>query len=362
MRERLTMKKFTLFNLRPYQFILTSMNGMVYGLFATLIVSVILQTIATFFPEGDVIRITLTQWVALVRTLQGAAIGVGIAYALKLQGLKLISSVILGGLAGTTHYVLLVSGQLVIASGLVSRADPVTIYLVVVLSLIVIDVLFKKSSTFDIFSIPLMAIVLGWALTVVLFPPINSFTTWLGVVIQEATELQPFLMGVVISVLMGIILTSPFSSAAIAAAINISGIAGGAALIGCTVNMIGFAVQGRKSNSIATTLSVGLGTSMLQFKNILKKPIIWLPTILVSAILGPIATMFIFTEVNGIGAGMGTSGLVGQFATLTTMGNTPEAWISIIVLQILLPIVFVYLVDLLFISYKLYTAKDFQIE
>ena len=351
MRERLTMKKFTLFNLRPYQFILTSMNGMVYGLFATLIVSVILQTIATFFPEGDVIRITLTQWVALVRTLQGAAIGVGIAYALKLQGLKLISSVILGGLAATSG-----------VGGLVTRADPVTIYLVVVLSLIVIDVLFKKSSTFDIFSIPLMAIVLGWALTVVLFPPINSFTTWLGVVIQEATELQPFLMGVVISVLMGIILTSPFSSAAIAAAINISGIAGGAALIGCTVNMIGFAVQGRKSNSIATTLSVGLGTSMLQFKNILKKPIIWLPTILVSAILGPIATMFIFTEVNGIGAGMGTSGLVGQFATLTTMGNTPEAWISIIVLQILLPIVFVYLVDLLFIRYKLYTAKDFQIE
>jgi uncharacterized membrane protein len=345
------MKKFTLFNLRPYQFILTSMNGMVYGLFATLIVSVILQTIATFFPEGDVIRITLTQWVALVRTLQGAAIGVGIAYALKLQGLKLISSVILGGLAATSG-----------VGGLVTRADPVTIYLVVVLSLIVIDVLFKKSSTFDIFSIPLMAIVLGWALTVVLFPPINSFTTWLGVVIQEATELQPFLMGVVISVLMGIILTSPFSSAAIAAAINISGIAGGAALIGCTVNMIGFAVQGRKSNSIATTLSVGLGTSMLQFKNILKKPIIWLPTILVSAILGPIATMFIFTEVNGIGAGMGTSGLVGQFATLTTMGNTPEAWISIIVLQILLPIVFVYLVDLLFIRYKLYTAKDFQIE
>ena len=345
------MKKFTLFNLRPYQFILTSMNGMVYGLFATLIVSVILQTIATFFPEGDVIRITLTQWVALVRTLQGAAIGVGIAYALKLQGLKLISSVILGGLAATSG-----------VGGLVTRADPVTIYLVVVLSLIVIDVLFKKSSTFDIFSIPLMAIVLGWALTVVLFPPINSFTTWLGVVIQEATELQPFLMGVVISVLMGIILTSPFSSAAIAAAINISGIAGGAALIGCTVNMIGFAVQGRKSNSIATTLSVGLGTSMLQFKNILKKPIIWLPTILVSAILGPMATMFIFTEVNGIGAGMGTSGLVGQFATLTTMGNTPEAWISIIVLQILLPIVLVYLVDLLFIRYKLYTAKDFQIE
>lgn len=351
MRERLTMKKFTLFNLRPYQFILTSMNGMVYGLFATLIVSVILQTIATFFPEGDVIRITLTQWVALVRTLQGAAIGVGIAYALKLQGLKLISSVILGGLAATSG-----------VGGLVTRADPVTIYLVVVLSLIVIDVLFKKSSTFDIFFIPLIAIILGWALTIVLFPPINDFTTWLGVVIQDATELQPFLMGVVISVLMGIILTSPFSSAAIAAAINISGIAGGAALIGCTVNMIGFAVQGRKSNSIATTLSVGLGTSMLQFKNILKKPIIWLPTILVSAILGPIATMFIFTEVNGIGAGMGTSGLVGQFATLTTMGNTPEAWISIIVLQILLPIVFVYLVDLLFIRYKLYTAKDFQIE
>ncbi len=345
------MKKFTLFNLTPYNFILTSMNGMVYGLFATLIVSVILQTGANFFPEGDVIRTTITQWVALVRTLQGAAIGVGIAYALKLQGLKLISSVILGGLAATTG-----------VGGLVTRADPVTIYLVVVFSLIVIEAIFRKSSTFDIFFIPLIAILLGWALTITLFPPINEFTTWLGVVIQEATTLQPLLMGIVISVLMGIILTSPFSSAAIAAAIQISGIAGGAALIGCTVNMVGFAVQGRKSNSVATTLSVGLGTSMLQFKNILKKPIIWLPTILVSALLGPVATMLILTEVNGIGAGMGTSGLVGQFATLTTMGNTFEAWLSILVLQIGLPMVLVYAVDLLFIKFKLYTAKDFQIE
>jgi uncharacterized membrane protein len=327
------------------------MNGMVYGLFATLIVSVILQTGANFFPEGDVIRTTITQWVALVRTLQGAAIGVGIAYALKLQGLKLISSVILGGLAATTG-----------VGGLVTRADPVTIYLVVVFSLIVIEAIFRKSSTFDIFFIPLIAILLGWAFTITLFPPINEFTTWLGVVIQEATSLQPLLMGIVISVLMGIILTSPFSSAAIAAAIQISGIAGGAALIGCTVNMVGFAVQGRKSNSIATTLSVGLGTSMLQFKNILKKPIIWLPTILVSALLGPVATMLILTEVNGIGAGMGTSGLVGQFATLTTMGNTFEAWLSILVLQIGLPMVLVYGVDLLFIKFKLYTAKDFQIE
>jgi uncharacterized membrane protein len=345
------MKKFTLFNLTPYNFILTSMNGMVYGLFATLIVSVILQTGANFFPEGDVIRTTITQWVALVRTLQGAAIGVGIAYALKLQGLKLISSVILGGLAATTG-----------VGGLVTRADPVTIYLVVVFSLIVIEAIFRKSSTFDIFFIPLIAILLGWAFTITLFPPINEFTTWLGVVIQEATSLQPLLMGIVISVLMGVILTSPFSSAAIAAAIQISGIAGGAALIGCTVNMVGFAVQGRKSNSIATTLSVGLGTSMLQFKNILKKPIIWLPTILVSALLGPVATMLILTEVNGIGAGMGTSGLVGQFATLTTMGNTFEAWLSILVLQIGLPMVLVYGVDLLFIKFKLYTAKDFQIE
>ena len=345
------MKKFTLFNLTPYNFILTSMNGMVYGLFATLIVSVILQTGANFFPEGDVIRATITQWVALVRTLQGAAIGVGIAYALKLQGLKLISSVILGGLAATTG-----------VGGLVTRADPVTIYLVVVFSLIVIEAIFRKSSTFDIFFIPLIAILLGWAFTITLFPPINEFTTWLGVVIQEATSLQPLLMGIVISVLMGVILTSPFSSAAIAAAIQISGIAGGAALIGCTVNMVGFAVQGRKSNSIATTLSVGLGTSMLQFKNILKKPIIWLPTILVSALLGPVATMLILTEVNGIGAGMGTSGLVGQFATLTTMGNTFEAWLSILVLQIGLPMVLVYGVDLLFIKLKLYTAKDFQIE
>ena len=180
-------------------------------------------------------------------------------------------------------------------------------------------------------------------------------------------------MGAIVAVLMGMALTAPISSAAIAAMVfNIGDIplndaitmseysglvlASGAAVVGCSCQMIGFAVQSRKDNSIGMVISIGIGTSMLQFKNILKKPIIWLPTIIASAILGPISTMWLKLICIGSSAGMGTAGLVGQIGTFSSMGNTWQTWVGIFGLQIILPGILVYAIDLLF--RKLNLIKD----
>jgi uncharacterized membrane protein len=169
-------------------------------------------------------------------------------------------------------------------------------------------------------------------------------------------------MGMIISVLMGVILTSPFSSAGIAISFGISGLAGGAAVVGCAVNMLGFAVMGRKSNDVGTTISVGLGTSMLQFKNAMKKPVLWLPVIIVSAILGPLSTLVFQTLTDATGAGMGTSGFVGQFATLSAMeDNIMGALSSIFILQLILPILLVFIIDTWFKRKGLYASEDLKI-
>jgi uncharacterized membrane protein len=138
-------------------------------------------------------------------------------------------------------------------------------------------------------------------------------------------------------------------------------IAGGAAVVGCSVQMVGFAVQSIKDNKIGTVISVGIGTSMLQFKNILKKPIIWLPTIITSAILGPISTCVLKLKCVGSSAGMGTAGLVGLIGTYSTMGNTINTWLGIFVLQIIAPIVLVYLLDMLFRKLNLIKDGDLTI-
>ena len=174
-------------------------------------------------------------------------------------------------------------------------------------------------------------------------------------------------MGIIVSVLMGMALTAPISSAAIGAMIFVIPgdisvsqaladpqymglcIASGAAIVGCCTQMVGFAVQSRKDNPIGMIISIGIGTSMLQFKNILKKPIIWLPTIIASAILGPISTCVLKLVCMGSSAGMGTAGLVGVIGTISSMGiNSWTCWLGIALLEIIGPIVLVFLIDLLF--------------
>ena len=369
------MKKIKLFDLTPFQFFLTSMNGMVYGLFATLIISVILNQLGlllTFnyfdFPNffirlyNNVFSQTVTlidgsfeigtnirEISNIVRGFLGVGIGVGIAWALKLTGLKLIAAMVIGGLSTAT--------------GLAGRPDPLVAYVTTISSLLLLELIFKKKTPFDIILIPLIAILFGSIFTIIYFQPISSIATAIGEFVNSATTLQPFLMGIAVSVLMGIILTSPFSSAGIAISFGISGLAGGAAVVGCAVHMLGFAVMGRKDNSLGTTFSVAFGTSMLQFKNAMKKPILWLPVIIVSAILGPVSTLVFQTLTLKEGAGMGTSGLVGQFATLSAMeGNLIGALLSIFLLQIALPIILVWVIDFFARKWQWYRQGDLTIE
>ena len=166
--------------------------------------------------------------------------------------------------------------------------------------------------------------------------------TALGEIINWGTEQQPFIMGIVVSVLMGIILTLPISSAALGVILNLSGLAAGAATVGCCCNMIGFAVASYRENGMGGLLAQGIGTSMLQMPNIVRKPIIWLPAIISSAILGPVSTMLLHMANNATGSGMGTAGLVGQIMTWQTMTATEPPMavlVKILVIQIILPAV-----------------------
>ena len=166
--------------------------------------------------------------------------------------------------------------------------------------------------------------------------------TGLGAIINWGTEQQPFLMGIIVSVLMGMILTLPISSAALGIILNLSGLAAGAATVGCCCNMVGFAVASYRENKVGGLLAQGIGTSMLQVPNIVRKPVIWLPAILSSAILGPVGTVVLHMTSNATGSGMGTAGLVGQIMTWQTMIQTEPAsivLIKILLIQILLPAV-----------------------
>ena len=180
----------------------------------------------------------------------------------------------------------------------------------------------------------------GSAVGLILGPPISAFMVWLGSLINWGTVQQPFLMGIIVSVLMGIILTLPISSAALGIILDLNGIAAGAAVVGCCCNMVGFAVASYRDNKIGGLLAQGLGTSMLQIGNIVRKPIIWLPAIISSAILGPVSTMVFGMTSNATGSGMGSAGLVGQIMTFQTMTQTLSAGtvlFQIILMHFILP-------------------------
>ena len=192
----------------------------------------------------------------------------------------------------------------------------------------------------DILVTPLTVILSGSAVGLLLGPPISSFMAALGALINWGTVQQPFLMGIVVSVLMGMILTLPISSAALGVILNLSGIAAGAATIGCCCNMVGFAVASYRENKVGGLLAQGIGTSMLQVPNIVRKPVIWIPAIVSSAVLGPLGTMVMNMQSNATGSGMGTAGLVGQIMTWQVMApiEGPAATLlKILLMQIVLP-------------------------
>lgn len=334
-------------------FLVVSFNGMAFGLFATLIIGVIIQQIGLLIgeiPGASTLSEYIIQLATILKSFMGVGIGIGIAYMLKLEGLKLVAGALAGGIGTLFRYG---TGN--------PLNDPMVAYFCVIGVYLVFKYLLKKKTPIDIILVPLIGGIIGFIIAFLLGAPVKSFMDMLGAFIQTATDYQPFLMGIIIAVLMGMFLTMPISSAAIAISISLGSIAGGAAVVGCSVQMLGFAVMSRKDNNIGTVISVGIGTSMLQFKNILRKPIIWLPTIIVSAILGPLATLVFKTQTNPIGSGMGTSGLVGQIATFDAMGYTSSAFLSIGILQIALPIILVWILDVLFRKKGLIQPGDLKI-
>lgn len=202
----------------------------------------------------------------------------------------------------------------------------------------------SKETKIDILVTPAVTIFVGVALSTLIAPAIGAAANWLGTIIMHATELQPFFMGIAVSVLVGIALTLPISSAAICAALGLTGLAGGAAVAGCCAQMIGFAVISFKENRWGGLVSQGIGTSMLQMGNIVRNPRVWIAPILASAITGPLATCVFHLEMNGepVSSGMGTCGLVGQIGVYTGWvadGKTITAfdWIGLILICFILP-------------------------
>jgi uncharacterized membrane protein len=331
-------------------FIMTTMNGMVYGLFATLIISVIINQIGNLL-NIELITNTLT---VTLRGLMGVGIGMGIALSLKMDGLKFVAAAVMGGIA--------TSFKVVFGTGIVPglNNDPVITYLVVVLGITVMKYVLVKKTPVDILLVPLFSAFTALLITLALSAPVVWVVTLISTSIDQATAVQPIIMSIIIAGAMGMLLTSPLSSAAIAISIQLSGVAAGAAVIGCTTQMIGFAVQSRKDNSIGMVLSIAFGTSMLQFKNILRKPIIWVPTTIASMILAPMGYLLFETITTPFGAGMGSSGLVGQLQTLAAMDYSLAAWFSVIYM-ILASFALVFAIDLLFRKKNWIVAGDLAV-
>lgn len=283
------------------KYIVDAMSHMAMGLFCSLILGLIISQIARI-PGLDFLDF-IAEALSSTSPLIGACIGLAMASGMSCASLVTISSAITGALG-------------------YQFGGPVGAYLSVILGA-EIGMLFSKKTPVDIILTPLVTIVCGGLFARYCCSPINDFMLYLGAVINDATQLSPFLMGITVSVLVGCALTLPISSVAICVMLGIDGLAAGAATVGCCAQMVGFAVISYKDNGIGGLLSQGVGTSMLQIGNIMRKPVIWLAPTLTSAILGPVSTVWLEMTNNSLGAGMGTSGLVGPLATYATM--SPEA-------------------------------------
>lgn len=352
-------------------FFMTTLNGMAYGLFATLIVGTIIETLAKYLFSFDVefikfIKDVFISSASFIKVLTGAGIGVGIALSLKFDALKTIVLASVGQIAG--YFSLSTKNMSFFTSGTSGVGDPLTIYLVVIGVALLMKLVLKKKTPVDILIVPLFGISVGIVTSLLVRVPTIYVTYGIQYIVDKATLAVPFIMGIIISVVMGMALTAPISSAAIAALVFTGSgegleLASGAAVVGCCTQMIGFAIQSRKDNNIGMVISIGIGTSMLQFKNILKKPIIWLPTIIASAILGPLSTCLFKLKCFGANnSGMGTAGLVGVIGTFNSMGFSIPNLIIILLMEILLPGLLVFVIDLIFRKFNLIKLGDLKVE
>ncbi len=311
------------------RYFIDALGAMAQGLFCSLLIGTILNTLGTQCKIPFLAEVG-----GYASAMSGPAMAIAIGYALKAPNLVLFSLAAVGSAA----------------NGLGGAGGPLAVLLIAIVAA-EFGKLVSKETKVDILVTPLVTILVGVVLSAWLAPAIGKGASAVGNLIMWATELQPFLMGILVSVVVGIALTLPISSAAICAALSLTGLAGGAAVAGCCAQMIGFAVMSFKENRWGGLVSQGLGTSMLQMGNIVRNPRIWIPPIVASAITGPLATCLFKLQMNGtpVSSGMGTCGLVGQIGVYTGWVNDVAAgtkaaitamdWIGLVLICFVLPAV-----------------------
>ncbi len=306
-----------------------ALSAMALGLFSSLLIGLIIKTLGeqtvNLFGENIVSLFCIDVGV-IAMGLMGPAIGVAVAWGLKAPPLVLFSSVVTGSMGAVL-------------------GGPAGAFLAAAIGAEFGKAVSKETKV-DIIITPATTLIMGMIGAKVFGPAIGALMTGLGKIIMAATELQPFLFGIIVAVIVGLVLTAPISSAALCIMLGLSGLAAGAATVGCAAQMVGFAVISFKDNGVGGLFAQGLGTSMLQVSNIIKNPWILVPPTLAGAIIGPMATV-IFKMTNiPVGAGMGTSGLVGQIGTFTSMGFTVDVLLKVLLLHIFLPAVIAILVNI----------------
>lgn len=319
MREFLRRKGVTL---SAREYFITALSYMALGLFSSLIIGLIIKTageqqlIIDYFPVlADGLRDMGS--FAMESKIMGGAIGVAIAYGLKAPPMVLFSALFAGAFGA-------------------ELGGPAGSYVTALLATELGKIVYKETRI-DIIVTPLVTIFTGFLVGTFIGSRINTFMIWFGEAINWSTMQQPLLMGVLVSVLMGWALTAPLSSAAISIMLGLDGLAAGAATIGCSAQMMGFASMSYKDNGIGGFIAVGIGTSMLQVANIIKNPLIIIPPTIAGILLAPIATVWLKLENNPAGAGMGTSGFVGQLMTFESMGFSFNAFWAITILHFIAP-------------------------
>ena len=321
------------------RYFIDAMSAMAQGLFCTLLVGTILNTIGTQFGISFLTQTVMTLGSGegavsytiggLASALVGPGIAIAIGFALNAPPLVLFSLIPVG----------------FSANALGGAGGPLAVYIVAIIAC-ELGKIVSKETKIDILVTPIVTILVGIGLSSLIAAPIGKAAQAVGTAIMWATNLQPFLMGIAVSVLVGIALTLPISSAAICAALGLTGLAGGAAVAGCCAQMVGFAVMSFRENRWGGLVAQGVGTSMLQMPNIIKNPKIWIPPILASAITGPLATCLFKLEMNGtpVSSGMGTCGFVGQIGVYTGWVNSGKVitamdWIGLVLICFILPAV-----------------------
>ncbi len=307
------------------RYLIDALSYMALGLFSSLLIGTIFNTLGTKFGISlftDVIN-------PLAKQVTGPAIAVAIAYGLQAPPLVMFSCALVGACGN-------------------ELGGPVGAFVATIFA-VEFGKMISKETKIDILLTPCVTILVGVFVAQITGPAVSTFMTSFGNLIMKTTVMQPVLMGSLVAVLVGIALTLPISSAAICIMLELSGLAGGAATVGCCCQMVGFAVMSYRENGMGGLFAQGIGTSMLQMPNIIKNWKVWIPPTLASAIIGPLSTTVFAMENIPIGSGMGTCGLVGQFGTITAMEAVGKGgsgmWIGILLLHFILPAVVTLLIS-----------------